>query len=270
MTEWQALFLGALQGLTEFLPISSSGHLTLAQALIGLGEPDIFFDVVLHVGTLLAVLTYYRRDLLHIAADLVAPRIPGTGFFASDNWSGRPGRYLALMIVAGSIPTAVIGLAFKDFFESAFSSLFMVGAMLLVTALLLVGTLYTRKHADKPLSLWKALVIGTTQALAILPGLSRSGTTIATAFYLKIKPAEAARYSFLLSVPAIGGALLLKLKDMSLKHLDLGLLAIGFVTSAVVGYLALWLLIKLVTRGQLHWFALWCVFVAMLAFLKAV
>lgn len=269
MTTFQAVILGIVQGLTEFLPISSSGHLVLGKALFGLEEPDVFFDIVLHVGTLLAILTFYRRDLRELAADLFTPRVPGTGWFSAENWRESSGRGFALLVLAGTLPTGLIGLRFKDSFEAAFSSLWTVGLMLLLSGALVASTRLTRPKAVGSLSPLKALLIGTAQGLAILPGLSRSGTTLAVAFFLKITPAQAVRFSFLLSVPAIVGALLLKLREVDLAGLEAGPLLAGFGASALTGYLALWLLVRLVLRGHLHWFALWCLFAAGTAFLKA-
>ncbi len=265
MTWLHAAILGAVQGLTEFLPISSSGHLTLMQSVLGIEEPDVFFDVILHVGTLFAVLFYYRRDLQAMLADVVAPRVPGTRWVNPENWRLNRGRWWVILIGLATVPTGVIGFLGKDFFESLFTSVAAVGAFLWVTALILAGTWFTRRNARGDWAGWKAILVGIAQGFAILPGISRSGTTIALSLALKVRPEEAARFSFLLSIPAILGALALKLGDVSIDQLAWLPFLVGFAVSALVGYAALWLVIRLVERGRLHWFAPYCAVMGLIA-----
>lgn len=270
----QAILLGVVQGLTEFLPVSSSGHLVLAQQALGddfhFTSSAVVFDLVLHAGTLLPVLWFYRADLLRILSAFV----PGS---ATDPASAvrdpANDRHLALAVVVATIPTALMGLLFKDLFESLFHSVGAVCIALLVTGGLLLSTRFQegedRPDADamrSPISLPKALLIGLVQGLAITPGISRSGSTIATALLLGVPRADAARFSFLLSIPAICGAIVLMLKDgAQLGGMPTPLLAAGFTSAMVVGYLALVMLVALVKRGGLHRFTYYVWPVAVIA-----
>ena len=252
------LFLGALQGLTEFLPVSSSGHLTIAQALLGFANPEenLALDLTLHVGTLLAIFWYFRADLL--------PYLQPSG------WRDPNRRQLAILIVAASVPTAAIGLGFKDLFEQAFGSPRLVCLALGVTgALLLAAERLARAPTHETAEaapLWKAFLIGIAQGIAVTPGISRSGATIATGLLLGLPGSEAARFSFLISIPAVGGAALLHARKL-LKpdgipgDLSGSGLLLGFVASAVTGLLALHLLHAIVRRQRLSWFS-WYLFAA--------
>jgi undecaprenyl-diphosphatase len=258
----EAIILGAIQGLTEFLPVSSSGHLVLFQNLFGLNEPELLFDICLHVGTLVAVLVVFYRDILDILTALV--RIPGRMTSAGGFWrlcQTDPAVRMAFLIVVGSIPTAVIGLLFKNITDRLFGSTAIVGAMLLVTGTLLWLTRRIQS-SGRPIgrtTAKDALIIGIVQGLAILPGISRSGSTIATALFLGVDRKLAGRYSFLLSIPAIVGALLLGLDAPELATtIPLTTIIAGSLVSAVVGWLALIVLLRVVDRGQLHRFAPYC------------
>lgn len=256
----EALLLGLVQGATEFLPISSSGHLVLAQHLLGWTESAVLFDVVLHVGTLVAVLVYYRADLLRLAQEGLAALGDALGGRASSAFDGRPGAWLALLIGIGTVPTVALALAFRDTFEELFGSVFAVGVALLVTGCLLFVTRFapdgTRGEAG--LRIRDALLIGFAQGMAITPGVSRSGTTIAVALLLGVERPTAARYSFLLSLPAILGALVLQLADVEAGAVELAPFALGFVAAAASGYLCLALLVRLVRHGRFAWFAPYC------------
>jgi undecaprenyl-diphosphatase len=258
----EAIVLGAIQGLTEFLPVSSSGHLVLFQNLFGLKEPELLFDICLHVGTLAAVLIVFYREILDILTALV--RIPGrlrsAGGIANLLAGDRSIR-MALLIVVGSIPTAVIGLLFKEITDRLFGSLTIVGCMLLGTGTLLWLTRAIRSQGRpvEQTTLKDAIVIGIVQGLAILPGISRSGSTIATALFLGVDRTVAGRYSFLLSIPAIVGALALSLDTPELHTtIPLETILAGSVISAAIGWLALLILLRVVDRGQLHRFAPYC------------
>ncbi|MGH7658251.1 MAG: undecaprenyl-diphosphate phosphatase, partial [Gemmatimonadales bacterium] len=181
---WQGLILGLVQGLTEFLPVSSSGHLVVAQGLVGFQPSGVAFEVSLHVATLLSVLVVYRERVTTLAG----------GILRGDRDSLR---YVGLLLLA-SVPAGIVGIALKDFFESAFSSYLTVGIDFLVTAAILFSTRWVIARADrKEISPLAAFGIGCAQAVAILPGVSRSGTTIAAAIWGKIDPAKAAEFSFL-------------------------------------------------------------------------
>ena len=268
MTTIEAILLGIIQGLTEFLPVSSSGHLVLFQHLFGLKEPELLFDICLHVGTLMAVLIVFYREILEIIMALlqVPSRVKQAGGLRRLA-EVDPSIRMAMLIVVGSIPTALIGLVFKNMTDNLFGSTTIVGCMLLVTGTLLWFTRRIRgrgRQAEKAL-VKDALIIGTVQGLAILPGISRSGSTISTALFLGLDRKMAGRYSFLLSIPAIVGALFLGLDTPELHtSIPLATILMGSVASALTGWLALVLLLKVVDRGQLHRFAPYCWFVGSL------
>jgi len=242
-----AAFLGALQGLTEFLPVSSSGHLVLFQQFLDIEGDHVLFDLVLHVGTLVPVLWFYRAEVLAILKDPIV----GEGPFME-----RQGVQDALMVVAASIPTAIIGLGFKDLFEQLFATPAALTVTFAITGtLLFLSGRFDRSEKAQPLTLPIAIGLGIAQGLAITPGISRSGTTIAVALMIGMRREVAARFSFLMSVPAIGGAVLLKLKDADVSQLDVVQLGVGGLTSLVVGYGALVLLVRLVLAGR---FASFC------------
>jgi undecaprenyl-diphosphatase len=246
-----ALFLGITQGLTEFLPVSSSGHLVLFQQFVDVGNDEVLFDLVLHVGTLIPVLWFYRDWVGKLVRD------PFTG---SEPFFERTGvRWLGLLIVA-SIPTATIGLSFEDQFEMLFSTPAALVVTFTITAILLLLTnRLDRSSLDRDLTWQIALLLGIVQGLAITPGISRSGSTIAVALMLGLNREQAARFSFLMSVPAISGGLLLKLRDADLGAIDVPQMAIGGLAAMVSGYFALVLLVRLVKRGHLSVFA-WYLF----------
>lgn len=259
MISWfQALVLGALQGATEYLPVSSSGHLVIAEHLFGLREPTLFFNIVLHVGTLSAIFIYYRRDLAELTRETVA----GLGDLLrggslSAVLESRPGFRLALLIAVGTVPTAVIGLVFRSSFERMFGSVELTGVMLVVTGSVLFLTRFAPKEPSRGIGLVSALIIGTVQGLAIAPGISRSGTTIAAALFRGVEREEAARFSFLLSIPSITGALLVESRGAS-DGVGVGALILGFAAAALVGYLCLALLVQLVKRNRLSIFSYYC------------
>lgn len=281
MAEWiQALLLGVVQGLTEFLPVSSSGHLVLVQEWLGedflAASNPVFFDLVLHLGTLMPIFWFYRADIGGILRSPVAsPSLNEAGGL----WAwlrGNDSRWLATLVVVGSVPTAALGLGFEDLFEQLFSSVRPVCIALLVTAGLLWSTRTDRGasggiRAEEAvgLTLVTALLIGTIQGVAIVPGISRSGSTIALGLFLGLDRSLAARFSFLLSVPAILGALVITVaKDHEVLRagdIDGLSLTCGFVVAAIVGYLALSLLVGIVKRGGLHRFVWYLVPAAGLA-----
>ena len=209
MNHMETIFLGIVQGLTEFLPVSSSGHLVIFEKLLGLKEPEILLDVSLHLGTLIAVCIYFRTDLVHMVAELWSFVSPGS----KKNNGARPNARLAMMVVLGSVPTAIIGLAFKDPLEKAFGSLFTVGIMLLITGTIVGITRLIPKSHNKAMRVGPlvALAVGTAQGLAIMPGISRSGSTIVCALLLGLNRELAGRFSFLLAIPAIVGAVILQM-----------------------------------------------------------
>lgn len=255
-----ALVLGALQGLTEFLPVSSSGHLALAQIMIpGFRQPGLLLDVMLHAGTLAAVLIYFRRDLLDIAAVLVKMATR-----AADQ--DPEAKKLVIGVVIASVPTALIGLLLEERVEGMFSSMAAVGAALVVTgAVLVVGELAGRAAAGRPGFPGKlaSLLVGIAQGIAVVPGISRSGATISTARALGIDGPAAARFSFVASIPAVAGATFLtavKNADAIAAFGSAEVLAylVGPLAAAAVGYGAIEVVMRFVKTGRFMWFSIYC------------
>lgn len=271
MNYTEAIILGIIQGLTEFLPVSSSGHLVLLQRLFGLKEAELFFDVCVHLGTLLAVLVVFRQEIINIIAAILrlfsatAPPGPILQKIESD-----ADLKMALLIIIGSIPTAILGFLFRGIADWLFASAFIAGLMLMVTGLLLwltrwSATGFGQTGIDR-LTPRKALIIGIVQGLAIIPGISRSGSTISIGLLLGIRREMAARYSFLLSIPAIIGAGLLSLKEgLSGSGPTIHIALLGAFAAALVGYGALKSLLHVVKNGRLHWFAPYCWLVGIIA-----
>lgn len=271
MTTFEAIILGIIQGLTEFLPVSSSGHLVLLQQLLGIKEAELFFDVCVHLGTLVAVSAVFHRDIKNMVAALLRLlSAAGKKERALAAIRSDPELKMALLIVIGSIPTAFIGLAFRGIADRLFSSVLIVGLMLMLTGSLLWFTRWTIRGARLPgidrLNPKNAFFIGIVQGLAIVPGISRSGSTISIGLLLGVEREMAARYSFLLSIPAIVGAGLLSLKD-GLYEIDVSIKIplVGAVTAAIVGYAALKALLQVVKKGGLHMFAPYCWLVGLVA-----
>lgn len=246
-----ALLLGLLQGVTEFLPVSSSGHLAIAQYFMpNFTQPGVLFDVLLHVATMGAVILYFRRECLLL---LTAP-------FRRDE-TAILYRRLLLLIILGSVPTAVIGLLFQDFFESMFHNLAAVALMLLVTGtLLFLSERFRRGIRKEPQLTWKdALLVGTVQGGAIIPGISRSGSTIAALLLRGVDGETAARFSFLLAIPAILGAGLLHVGDIAVvSRSELPSYLGGMLIAFVAGLLSIHLLLAVVRRKRLLGFAVYC------------
>lgn len=251
MNLFDAVFLGLLQGVTEFLPVSSSGHLAIAQHFLsGFSQPGVLFDVMLHVATMGAVILYFRRECLLLA----------TAPFRRDDEAALY-RRLLLLLVLGSVPTAIIGLLFKDFFEGLFHNLTAVALMLLVTGTLLFVSERFRRGTRKENQLtWTdALLVGTVQGGAIIPGISRSGSTIAALLLKGVDGETAARFSFLLALPAIFGAGLLSVGDMTaVPAAEVSCYIVGMLTAFFAGLLSIHLLLAVVRRKRLFAFALYC------------
>lgn len=252
MTPFEAIFLGLLQGATEFLPISSSGHLVIAQHLIkGFNQPGVLFDVMLHVGTLGAVLIYFRKEVSLLIGS----------FFSRTTSQARKNRRLALLILIGTLPTAFIAISFKDTFERLFTSLFLVGAMLIVTGLLLFFSSWI-KNPDKKeedITIIDAILIGVVQGIAIIPGISRSGSTISAGIFKNIDPVVAARFSFLLSIPAILGAIFVEAKEFNqLTTNDIGIYILGTLTASLSGFVFITLLMGMIAKGRFKLFSYYC------------
>jgi undecaprenyl-diphosphatase len=239
----EVFILAVVQGITEWMPISSSGHLVITQKALGLDLP-LIYSVMLHVGTLIVVLTVFRKDIIKTLKALAK------GDFKTDE--GK----LALFIAAGSIPIAIFGFFCYDFLKSLFSNLPAVGIALLITGAVLVVS--EKRIGDKKLDIKNTFLIGLAQAFTIIPGISRSGITVATGLLQKVDKAVAFRYSFLLAVPAILGATIFEVKDIATANVDVIPLLLGVIVSMIVGYISLKLLQKIVMKEKFHLFAYYC------------
>ncbi len=261
MIGWfEALLLGIVQGITEYLPVSSSGHLVIAQHLFGIEEPALFFDIILHMGTLSAVVWYYFGDLNVMAQkSLSAISKIGKGESLKDICKADDSVWFVVVIMIATVPTGLIGVLFKEDFEGIFNNVTLVGYMLLVTGFLLLITIRRgeKGKGDGEIKIRDALIIGLVQGLSITPGISRSGSTIAAALLLGIKRESAAKFSFLMSLPSILGALVLQARD-GLGAVDPVSAGIGFTASTITGCVCLSFLVAIVKRGGLAWFSIYC------------
>jgi len=256
MSIFQALILGLIQGITEFLPVSSSGHLALSEKLFGLSGNNLRFEVFVHLGTLLAVVVFFRLKVWKLIKSVFMGRMyyQKGWHFTDDNLR------LSLLLILATIPAAFIGYKFDDVIEQAFASPIAVSAFLLVTGTILFLTRFVKNHEGK-INWWRALVIGLAQAVAILPGVSRSGSTIAAGIFTRMKQEKAAEFSFLLSIPIILGAGVVKLKDMletGLPSSELLMIIVGAIAAALSGYWAIKVMLQLVKKGRLEYFAYYC------------
>jgi len=258
----KVIILGIVQGLTEFLPVSSSGHLVLAAELLNFHEEGVAFEVFVHLGTLLSVLIVFREDVIKM---ILAP----FQFLSSRFKNKETKQYLLwdLYIIIGTIPAAIIGLSFKSKIEASFSNILLVIAMLAITGtILLLSRFMPKKNQD--MTILKSFIIGVSQAFAILPGISRSGSTIVTGIFLGIDKENAARFSFLLAIPAILGASVIKLKDLLVMEsysIPASYLLIGAIVSFISGYFAVLWLLDIVKKGKLEWFALYCYLIVVIS-----
>jgi undecaprenyl-diphosphatase len=263
ITVTKALFLGLVQGLTEFLPVSSSGHLVIAHRFLGSLEDNVFFDVALHVGTLVATLVFFRARLVSLATG-------GWRELRARQVTSGPMLARIFYIFLAVVPTGVIGIEGKDRLESLFGKPDIVCLMLMVTGLVLLATRFVPagQIPGNRLGAGRALLVGIIQGLAIIPGISRSGSTISAGLLLKLERKEAGEFSFLISIPAILGALLIKLGDIgSLQSLPWEMILAGFATSLITGMAALYILMRFVVAGQIWVFAPYCLLVGLGGFI---
>jgi undecaprenyl-diphosphatase len=256
MNTFQAIFLGLVQGLTEFIPVSSSGHLVILQHFFEIRENQLLFNVVLHIGTLIPIFIIFWDDI----RDIILLK--------------KNKRKESYYILIGIIPTAVIGILFEDFFEKLFSNFYSAALMLIITGIILyfAEKINSNKRSEEKkeindLKFWQPLVVGIAQGGAIIPGISRSGTTIAASLFQGLNRKAAARFSFLMSIPVIGGAGFLEFLDVlesNSLELDLSLLIFGFLAASISGYFALKLLLKVLVENKLRYFSYYCWSVAAL------
>jgi undecaprenyl-diphosphatase len=248
MNPLEAAVLAVVQGLTEFLPVSSSGHLAMASHLMDVPDGGLAFDIVLHLGTLLAVFIFYWKDIIALCRGIIARE--------------RSSLVLGATLVIGTVPVALAGFFFGDFVEALRENMVFVSAALIVTGTILFLSGRITQREEPGVSFKRGVMVGIAQTVAILPGISRSGTTICTGLFAGLSRGEAARFSFLLAIPAILGAAVKELPSATWS-IPVENVIIGFVVSAVVGLGALALLVKFVKQGKLTGFAWYCWAVAL-------
>ncbi len=247
MTLWQALVLGVVQGLTEFLPVSSSGHLVVAEAWIGIRTPGVTLEVTVHAATLLAVIVVYRARIGELTRGVLSGGASSL-------------RYVGLIVLA-AIPAGVAGVWLTGLVEQAFDSLTVVGIGFLTTGIVLWSTrAIPVRERYLTLDARRALAIGFAQALALVPGISRSGTTVSTGIWSGLEPVYAAEFSFLLSIPVIAGATILEIPELAggIAGIPTEAVAVSFVASLLSGIFAIRFLIFLLRRQAFYQFAPYC------------
>lgn len=260
MDIFQAIIIGLVQGLTEFLPVSSSAHLIFAQQALGVGDVGLAFDVLMHVGTLVAVIVYFFNDIVNMIKGFLLSLVD----LKNGNFMGEikkdPYKKLAWLTILATIPVGVVGVLFNDMIESMFQGLTIPAFLLLVTGCLLYASqrMNSGRIDVRNVTIKEALIMGCGQALAVLPGLSRSGTTIAAGLFAGLDKEFAAKFSFILSIPAILGAAVFQLKDLSGGSVEIGACIAGFVVAVISGYLAISVLLKIVREKSLDIFAYYC------------
>lgn len=268
-----AIILGAVQGISEFLPISSSGHLVLVPTLLGI-ETGLAFDTILHIGTLVAIFTFFWKDIINLIKGFILSIIDlteGVDIFKRE-LHRVPEKRFAWLIIVGTIPTGIMGILLKDAIETIFRGTLFVGIFLLVTAAVLY---YSERHSSgqitqKDMSFKQALIVGICQGLAVFPGISRSGSTIASGLCLGLNREYAARYSFLLSIPAVIGAGLIQIKDIATLDASVSVLLAGFISSVIFGYLSIKLLMKMIKGWSLDIFAYYCTIIGIITIILSV
>ena len=273
MSYLQAVILGLVQGLTEFLPVSSSGHLALLQNFFGItGDDVLLFTVLLHVGTLISVFFMYWRDLIDLIKEFfiaLADLVTGKGLRLDE----RPTRKLGLLIIAATIPTAIIGFAFNDFFESLYSNILLIGIGFMITGtMMFLSEKFGSNSRDlEHMNFRNAIFIGVMQGIAICPGISRSGSTLVGGLTTGLKRDFAVRFAFLISVPAIMGSAVFEGKDALEAGIDpsvIGPILAGMAVAAVSGVVAIKAMIKVVSDKKLKYFSyyVWVLGIAVIAY----
>lgn len=259
MDTLQAILLGIVQGITEFLPVSSSGHLQIAKELLGVElENNITFDVTLHAATVLSTIVVLWQELWRLVKGCFSRR------FTEE-------QAYVLKVILSMIPAGVVGVFFADQIEALFSSLWFVGLMLLLTAALLSFAYYAKPRQKSEISYRDAFIIGIAQAAATMPGLSRSGSTIATGLLLGNEKSSVAHFSFIMVIPVILGKMLLDILsgEMAAMAVPTEALVSGFLAAFISGALACKFMIEIVKRGKLIWFALYCAIVGLICLIGA-
>lgn len=245
-----ALILGSLQGLTEFLPISSSGHLVIGQHILGLSLPGNIFEVLVHMGTFCSILIVFKKDIFNMIF----------------NFSSAKNRNLIIAIIIGTIPAVAIGFTLKENISLIFDNVSVVSFSLIITGVWLILTKWSVEK-NRSINSVSGFIIGCAQAAAIIPGISRSGATIGAAMFFGISPEKAAKFSFLLAIPAIAGAGLLTALDVetaSMNGLTFPVILTAFLSSFLVGWASLHWLLQLISKGKFHWFGIYCLVIGII------
>lgn len=258
MTLIQSIVLGIVQGIAEFLPISSSGHLAILQYYFGINEGNLFYSIMLHLSTGLAVIIVLREDIIELIKAFFNVII---NVFRKRKIKSN-GKYekLLLLIIVGTIPTAIIGLLFQDFFEQAYTSLNSIGIALIITGILLfISEKFSNSNLKiERMSLLKGTVVGVFQGFAIMPGISRSGSTIVGSLFMGLNKKDAARFSFLLSIPAIFGAAVLEIFTLSAGDINFDFnIIIAMIISFIFGIISIKVLLELIQKGKLVYFSIY-------------
>lgn len=251
MNSFHAILLGVIQGLTEFIPVSSSGHLVITQYFLKIKEEQVLFNIILHIGTLIPIFIIFWQDI----KDMI--------LFKKEK------RKETLYILLAIIPTGIIGILFEDFFENLFSNAYLTALMLIITGFILFITEKIDSGAKEveDLKFWQPLLVGLAQGGAIIPGISRSGTTIVASLFQGLNREAAARFSFLMSIPVIGGAgflQFLNILESGEFNLDLKIVLLGFFSAVISGYLAIKILLKVLKEKKLNYFSYYCWLVAVI------
>lgn len=254
----KAIILGIVQGLTEFLPVSSSGHLVIGSELLNFQEQGVVFDICLHLGTLVSVIIVFRRELLAMI------KAPFQFFSGNTEKEVRHFLFWDVYVIVATLPAVFVGLFLKDYVDLLFGSTLIAYCMLTVTGSIMVLAQYVPERG-RSLNWWRSVLVGCAQALAIMPGLSRSGSTIFAGMLLGIPRETIARFSFIMSIPAILGAAVLQMGGFieNPPTADTAIsLVVGMVMSAASGYLAIKLLLDVIRKNRLQWFGYYCLVLA--------
>jgi len=253
MSYIEGILLGFIQAVTEFLPISSSGHLVLAQKVLQIESTDLVLEIILHLGTLFSIIIFFRSDLKDIVTKSIIKK-------------DRSSQKLIVKVLIATIPASIIGILFKESLVVAFNSLYYVSIAFMVTGFILFSTKFS-KNKINDISFMIALIIGFSQILALLPGISRSGITIATALLLGVKSEDAARFSFFMAIPVLAGAGLLQINDlMIIGAYSILQILLGFMSSLFFGLIAIKILFRIVYNNYFWIFSFYCWFISIVTF----
>lgn len=254
------IFLALLQGITEFLPVSSSGHLVFYKKAFGLNEPLLIFDIILHIATALSVIVFLRKDLkLIFLESFFAINRLCRGDKFSDVWEKQNNFRTAVLVLAAFVPTVLVGLLLNQFADKLFDSLKVISITFFITGLILFSTKILKPIQKNRVNILDAFLIGIVQAIAIIPGISRSGTTISCGIFRGIEKNISARFSFILAVPTVLAAGIYKLKDgFGQLNISTVTLLVSFAVAFLSGYVSLVILSKMIARAKFHYFAYYC------------